>query len=301
MGRDCSPVPAVSIIVVTHESAVDIAACLDSLRRHPPERSHEIIVVDNASRDGTAAIVEEDYPEVRLVRSDRRRGFAANCNAGARLARGTILFLLNPDARVTPGSIDSLAAYLDGHRSVAVVGPRLVYPDGSPQPSARRFPTMAVTLLRRSPLRLLWPDSEGERRHLMLDTAFDQPAMVDWLLGAALTIRASVYSDLGGMDEGYRLYCEDIDLCRRAWEAGGSVVLLSEAVVEHDLSELTRRRFLTRATLWHMRSMARYVRLHGVRRPLFVAAGRRYSDADHTDTIEAPGEASTSGPTSRSW
>ena len=276
--------PAVSVIVVTHNSAADIAACLDSLRHHPPKRSHEVIVVDNASTDGTTAIVEEDYPEVRLVCSDRRRGFAANCNAGARLARGAILFLLNPDARVTPGSVDSLAAYLDAHRSVAVVGPRLVYPDGSPQPSARRFPTMAVTLIRRSPLRLMWPHSARERRHLMLDTAFNEPAVVDWLLGAALTVRASVYMALGGMDEGYRLYCEDIDLCRRAWQTCGSVVLLPEAVVAHDLSELTRRRFITRATLWHMGSMARYVRLHGVRPPP-VKAGRRTSDADQTDRL----------------
>jgi N-acetylglucosaminyl-diphospho-decaprenol L-rhamnosyltransferase len=276
--RGCSPTPAISVIVVTHESAGVIAACLNSLRRHPPERSHEVIVVDNASTDRTASIIEEDYPEVRLVRSDRRRGFAANCNTGARLARGAILFLLNPDARITPGSVDALADYLDAHPSVAVVGPSLVYPDGSHQPSARRFPTTAVTLLRRSPLRLLWPNSEGEQRHLMLDVAFDQPAEVDWLLGAALSLRASVYGDLGGMDERYRLYCEDIDLCRRAWEAGGTVVLLPEAVVEHDLSELTRRRFLTRATLWHMRSMARYVRLHGVRRPT-VGALRPNSDA----------------------
>jgi hypothetical protein len=298
MWRGCSPVPAVSVIVVTHESAVDIAACLDSLRRHPPARSLEVIVVDNASTDGTAAIVEKDYPEVRLVRSDRRRGFAANCNSGARLARGAILFLLNPDARVTSGSVDALAAYLDTHPLVAVVGPRLVYPDGSPQPSARRFPTPAVTLLRRSPLRLLWPHSEGERRHLMLDTEFDRPAVVDWLLGAALALRASEYVELGGLDEGYRLYCEDIDLCRRAWEAGGCVVLQPEAVVEHDLSELTRRRFLTRATLWHMRSMARYVRLHGLRRPAFGAYPGP-SDTDQTDTARVTGAALTSGSSSR--
>jgi hypothetical protein len=286
-------VPAVSVIVVTHDSAVDIGACLDSLRCHAPERSHEVIVVDNASTDGTTAIIEE-YPEVRLVRSDRRRGFAANCNAGARLARGTVLFLLNPDARVTPGAVDSLAAYLDVHASVAVVGPRLVYPDGSPQPSARRFPTVAVTLLRRSPLRLLWPNSAGERRHLMLDTALDQPAAVDWLLGAALTMRATEYMDLGGMDEGYRLYCEDIDLCRRVWDAGRSVVLLPEAVVEHDLSELTRHHFLTRATLWHVRSMARYVRLHGLRRPAGGAGGQP-SVAGHTGRAMARPSSGRSG------
>ena len=283
MGRT-SGMPEVSVIVVTHDSAADVAACLESLRQHPPQRSHEVIVVDNASRDGTAAIIDEGYPEVRLVRSDRRRGFAANCNAGARVARGSILFLLNPDARATPGSIDALAACLDADPSVAVVGPRLVYPDGSPQPSARRFPSVAVTLLRRSPLRLVWPDSAAERHHLMLDTEFDQPAMVDWLLGAALAVRARDYRALGGMDEGYRLYCEDIDLCRRAWQTRGSVVIVPEAVVEHNLSELTRRRFMTRATLWHMRSMARYVRLHGLRPPA-VRAGGGPGAPDHKDGL----------------
>ena len=98
------------------------------------------------------------------------------------------------------------------------------------------------------------------------------------------------------MDEGYRLYCEDIDLCRRAWDAGGSVVLVPEAVVEHDLSELTRRRFLPRATLWHMRSMARYLRIHGVRRPT-ARAGRPNSGSDGVAT---PTGAAWAGSSDRS-
>lgn len=292
-GHGPGPAPEVSVIVVTHDSAGEVPACLESLRRHRPGLPHEVIVVDNASVDGTGDLVEREYPEAHLVRAPRRRGFAANCNAGAKMAKGRILFLLNPDARVMAGSIDCLVSYLDAHPTVAIAGPRLIYPDGSPQSSARRFPTVTVTLLRRSPLRLLWRHSEGERRHLMLDTTLDRPATVDWLLGAALAMPSSVYRDLGGMDESYRLYCEDIDLCHRVWDAGLGVVFVPGTVVEHDLSELTRRRFLTRATIWHMTSMARYVRRHGLRHPQ-AHPGVRPSTTSETGSAPAPTPASRS-------
>lgn len=257
---------AVTVIVVTHESVRYIEACLDSLSDFRAADG-EVIVVDNASEDGTADLVATRYPDVQLVRGTRRRGFAANCNAGAAVAHGQVLLLLNPDARVRSGAIDTLVGRLLGDPAVGIVGPRLVYPDGRPQPSARRFPTAGTTLVRRTPLRLLLPNSAAERRHLMEGEVPDTATSVDWMLGAALVIRAEDYAALGGMDEGYRLYCEDIDLCWRMWERGRQVVLDPAAVVEHDLSELTRRRFFTRATLWHVRSMARFVRLHGLGRP----------------------------------
>jgi GT2 family glycosyltransferase len=268
------PSPDVSVVVVTHQSAADIEPCLSSVREHPPTVGHEVIVVDNASTDGTVELVEEKFPEVTLVRGARRRGFATNCNNGVRLARGRVLVLLNPDTRVMPGAIDGLVAFLDAHPAVAVVGPRLVYPDGSPQPSARRFPTARATVIRRSPLRWALPDTETERHHLMLDEAesMDCARPVDWVLGAAMATRRELYRSLGGMDEGYRLYCEDIDLCWRTWQAGFGVAYLPIAVVEHQLSELTRRRFLTRATVWHVRGMARFTRHHGLR-PSAAAPG----------------------------
>ncbi|HUC37231.1 MAG TPA: glycosyltransferase family 2 protein [Acidimicrobiales bacterium] len=265
-----------SVIVVTHQSAAEIAACLSSLREHGGSRVDEVIVVDNASTDGTCDLVSRDHPEVRLVRGTKRQGFAANCNTGARLATGNTLFLLNPDGRVRPGAIDLLVERLDSDDSIGIVGPRLVYPDGSLQPSARRFPTVGATVIRRTPLRWLLRSSRHESRHLMLDRpgvhTATEPYRVDWLLGAALAISSDLYTRLGGMDEGYRLYCEDIDLCWRTWEAGLEVVQVPEAVVEHDLSELTRHRFLTRATAWHFRSMARFALRHGLRPPTLPPA-----------------------------
>ena len=273
---------AVTVIVVTHESVHDIDACLQSVRATMGDIAHEVVVVDNASIDGTAGRVVTAFPDARLVRSTRRQGFAANCNFGASVARGQTLFFLNPDARLAPGAVGRLLDVLASRPDVAIAGPRMVYPDGSAQASARRFPTASVTLVRRTPLRWVLRHSAAERRHLMLDATdeggtgapstepdghVDGPVEVDWVLGAAVAIRADVYQALGGMDEGYRLYCEDIDLCWRAWEAGFSVAYVPEALVEHRLSELTRRRFLTRATVWHGRGMARFVIRNGLRPP----------------------------------
>ncbi len=277
----------VSVVVVTHESAATIDSCLDSIREHPPGVAYEVIVVDNASSDETVRIVWSGHPDVRVIRRARRHGFASNCNAGAHACRGRALVFLNPDTRVMPGALERLVQFLDQHPTVAVVGPRLVYPDGTQQPSARRFPTVSATLVRRTPVRWVLQDSRVERRHLMVDetpTLTLAPHTVDWVLGAAIAIRADVYKELGGMDDGYRLYCEDIDLCRRAWTAGFSVALLPSAVVEHDLAETTRKRFLTWATVWHVRAMARFARLHGLTPPQMAALAR----VDGAGAMEGP-------------
>jgi N-acetylglucosaminyl-diphospho-decaprenol L-rhamnosyltransferase len=265
---------SVSVIVVTHQSAGYIRSCLASLRRHPAAVHQEVIVVDNASTDGTAEIVASEFPEARLVVAPGRRGFAANCNHGASVATGQTLFFLNPDARVSDGTIDALLSALDSDDSIGLAGPCLVYPDGSPQPSARRFPTVSATIVRRTPVRWLLRDSRHERRHLMVDLrhefASSGPVVlrpVDWLLGAAFVVRADMYRSLGAMDESYRLYCEDIDLCWRVWKSGREVVQVTGVAVEHDLGELTRKKFVTRATIWHYRSMFRFVRKNGLRAP----------------------------------
>lgn len=266
-GDDLHPTGApcdVSVVVVTHESVEDIDACLTSLRAAQKEATFEVIVVDNASHDGTADLVAERHPDVRLIRKTRRSGFSTNCNIGAAAATGKYVLLLNPDTVVRPGTVRSLFDYLDRHADVAAVGPRLVYPDGRPQPSARRFPTMKAAVVRRSPARLLLRNSSTERAHLMLDEHSTERD-ADWLLGAAILVRADALRELGGLDEGYRLYCEDIDLCFRLHRAGWRVRYFPEAVVVHALAETTRQRFFTVKTWWHLRSMARFVRLHGLR------------------------------------
>lgn len=252
----------VTVVIVTHESREDIEACLRSLEAIEDRCSRELVVVDNASTDGTARYVATHHPEVKLLTQTVRRGFSANTNLGAAPARGRHLLALNPDTVVPSGAIDRLVGYLDEHPDVGVVGPRLEYPDGSRQYAARRFPSPVGAAVRRTPLRLLLPSLA--ERHLLRDLSGDAVHDVDWMLGAALLIRGEAFRELGGFDEGYRLYCEDIDLCWRLHEHGWRVQHLGDVVIAHALRELTTRRFLTRRTIWHVRSMARFIRLHGL-------------------------------------
>jgi N-acetylglucosaminyl-diphospho-decaprenol L-rhamnosyltransferase len=252
----------VTIVIVTHESRHDIAACLQSLETIDDRCSREIIVVDNASDDGTAVYVRANHPEVSVLTQTVRRGFSANTNLGAAHARGRHLFVLNPDTVVPSGVIDRLLDHLDANSDVGLVGPRLVYPDGSPQYAARRFPSPMGTAVRRTPLRHLLPAVAD--RHLVRDLGRDSVDDVDWMLGAALLIRGTAFRELHGFDEGYRLYCEDIDLCWRLHEQGWRVQHVGDVAIMHALRELTTRRFLTRRTIWHLRSVVRFIRLHGI-------------------------------------
>jgi N-acetylglucosaminyl-diphospho-decaprenol L-rhamnosyltransferase len=158
-----------------------------------------------------------------------------------------------------PGAVAALAAFMVAHPRCGVAGPKMVYPDGSPQPSRRRFPTVTGTIVRRTPLRKL----VGQRRHLHLDEPPPaEPVQADWMLGGFLLFRRSMLDELGGFDEGFRLYGEDIDLQYRAEKAGWERWYVPEAVVRHGHQAETDKRFLTRRTLWHWRGIVRFVRKH---------------------------------------
>ena len=264
----------VSVVVVTHQSAADIRDCLRSLEPEVAAGWAEVIVVDNASSDGTAELIRSEFGWVRLISNAVRKGFAANSNQGSRYAQGEYLMLLNPDAQLTAGALERMVAHLAAHPAAGVVGPQLRYPDGSLQSSARRFPNLHTTLLRRTPLRLVWKNSAAEQRHLSGADDLSRPSDVDWLLGAALMFRRSTYLAVGGLDEGYRLYCEDMDICWRLHRLGREVHYLPSAIGYHSLSEATRRRFLTRLTWWHFRSMIRVLRRNGLAVLRAGAAGR---------------------------
>src|SRR5262249_19268736 len=149
--------------------------------------------------------------------------------------------------------------FMASHERCGVAGPRMVFPDGSPQPSRRRFPTVIGTVVRRTPLRRVVP----QRRHYHLDEpAPPGPVQADWRLGACLLPRGTMLEELGGFDEGFRLYGEDIDLQYRAREAGWERWYVPGAVVRHEHKAETDKRWLTRRTLWHWRGILRFVRKH---------------------------------------
>jgi GT2 family glycosyltransferase len=156
-------------------------------------------------------------------------------------------------------AVDALRAFMTEHPRCGVAGPRMTYPDGRWQPSRRRFPTVTGTIVRRTPLRRLLP----QRRHYHLDeTPPAEPVEADWMLGGFLLLRRAMLDELGGFDEGFRLYGEDIDLQYRAMLAGWERWYVPAAVVRHEHKAETDKRFLTRRTLWHWRGVLRFVRKH---------------------------------------
>lgn len=258
------PAPEVSIAMVGHEHRNYLDRALSSIYASKTERSFEVVFVDNDSGDGSAEYVEREFPQVHLIRNDRRWGLARNNNLAFSATTGRLFLILNPDTAVSEGAIDRLAQHLDDNPGTGLVGPKLVFPDGRLQLSCRRFPTLRSFVWRRTPVRLLLPEDRRDEKHLMADTHHDQPITVDWLLGAALMVRRELYEELGGMDERFELYCEDIDLCFRIHEAGYDVRYLPEAAVIHDHRAETDKTFLTRRTISHYKSMLRYLMRHGI-------------------------------------
>jgi GT2 family glycosyltransferase len=199
---------------------------------------------------------------IRVLENVRPHGFAANANRGIAETSGEYVLVANPDAVPEPDAVALLGAFAGRHPRCGVAGPQMLYPDGSWQPSRRRFPTVGGTLVRRTPLRTLLRPHRRQTRHYLLDERPTEPVEADWMLGAFLLLRRSMLDELGGFDAGFRLYGEDIDLCYRASRAGWERWYVPAAVVHHGYERTTDRRFLTRRTLWHWSGILRFVRKH---------------------------------------
>jgi len=237
----------VAAVVVSHGHPRELQESLPMLR----EQVDELVVIAN---------IPGSVPEgVEAVHNEQPLGFGTNVNRGAALTTAELVLSANPDAVPEEGAVDALRAFMTDHARCGVAGPRMLYPDGAPQPSRRRFPTVLGTIVRRTPLRLV----VAQRRHFHLDEATPtQPVETDWMLGGFLLLRRTMLDELGGFDEGFRLYGEDIDLQYRAMQAGWERWYVPQAVVRHEHKAETDKRWLTRRTLWHWRGILRFVRKH---------------------------------------
>jgi len=205
----------VSAIVVTYNAAPWIERPLESLRG----TGAEVIVVDNGSTDGTLVLVREQLPEARIVEQENR-GFGAGNNTGMRAASGRYFLLLNPDAWLTEGALEDLVAFLDGHPEAAVVGPRLLNPDGSLQRSVRGYPTPWRLATEYFFLRKLAPHTEA--LNALFGAGFDHKSVreADYLFGACLLVRREAVDSIGGFDEDFFLMSEEVDWLYRFRQAG---------------------------------------------------------------------------------
>lgn len=245
--------PKVSAVVVSHGHAAQLEETLPALAA----QVDELVVVANIP--GSVGALP---PGTRVVENDRPHGFAANVNRGVAAASHELIVVANPDAVPDAGCVAALRDLAVARPRAGVVGPQLFFPDGSWQPSRRRFPTVTGTLVRRTPLRAVLDPWNRQRGHYLLDERPGEPVPADWMLGAFLLLRRAMLDELGGFDPGFRLYGEDIDLCYRAMRAGWERWYVPAAVAVHAYDRQTDRRYLTRRTLWHWRGIARFVRKH---------------------------------------
>jgi len=243
----------VSAVVVSHGHAAELGRLLPAL---VPQVT-ETVVIANVS--GSIAAIPEG---VRVLENSRPLSLAANVNLGIAATSGDYVLNANPDAVPEPDTVRALVEFAEAHSSCGIAGPQLRWPDGTWQPSRRRFPTVRGTLVRRTPLRRFRPPYETQREHYSLDERPAEPTPADWMLGAFLLMRRTMLDEIDGWDEGYRHYCEDIDLGYRAMQAGWERWYVPRAVVTHDYAAVIDRRFLSRHTIWHARGMARFIRKH---------------------------------------
>jgi N-acetylglucosaminyl-diphospho-decaprenol L-rhamnosyltransferase len=223
-----------SIVVVSWNVSGLLRRCLRSVEQSAglSGLQYEIIVVDNASTDGSVAMVGAEYPQVQLVANEKNVGFPAANNQGLARASGRYVLLLNPDTEVIEDALGRLVGFAEVNADVGVAGPMLLNPDGSIQESRRRFPTVGAALFESTwlqpyaPRRLL-------NRYYVLDRPADEAQDVDWVSGAALLARRGAVERVGPMDEGFFMYSEELDWCRRFKDAGWRVSYVPEARIVH--------------------------------------------------------------------
>ncbi len=221
-----------SIVIVNWNVRDLLRKCLHSILANLQPCSLEIIVVDNASGDDSVEMIRAEFPGVHLVVNDENRGFPAANNQGIVIAQGRYVFLLNPDTEIMGDALATMLAFADERPDVGVIGPQLLNPDGSVQSSRRRLPTLASAFFESTWLQPYAPRRLLERYHV-LDRPDDAIQDVDWVDGAALMARREAIEQIGLMDEGFFMYSEELDWCRRFGEAGWRIIYLPTARILH--------------------------------------------------------------------
>ena len=228
---------AVAVVLVTYESAADLPGCLASLPAAADGHALEVVVVDNASSDQSVGIARQ--LDVKVLENHANLGYSRAVNRGAASTGAPWILVANPDTRMEPGSLARLVARGEADPAIGCVGPRLRNPDGSDYPTGRRFPSLLMGTLH-ALLAPHWPGNPATRRYHLTDLDRSRAGEVDWVSGACMLLRRSAFEAVGGFDEAYFMYFEDMDLCLRLARAGWRVVFEPRAAVQHTVGGSTR-------------------------------------------------------------
>lgn len=244
--------PAIAAVLVNYNAGPELREALQSIADELGSRPWEAVVVDNASVDGSEAIATGFAPQVRLIRNRENIGFGRGVNQGLAATTAPLVLIMNPDCRLAAGALTTLEAELLSHATCALVGPRILDPDGTEQGSARGDPDMLTGLFgRTSLLRAVLPWLPVSRRNVVeaIPGASETSLVVEWVSGACLLARREALAAVRGFDERYFLYWEDADLCRRLRAKGYHVRYVPAATAVHRVghSSRTARAFSIRA------------------------------------------------------
>ncbi len=253
----------VSFIIVSWNVRDLLRRCLGSIVPQLEGRVGEIWVVDNASSDGTVEALRAEFPNARVIANAENVGFARGNNQALGQAQGRYFFLLNPDTELCPNALARLIDYMDAHPRVGAAGPRLYYGDGSPQSSRRRFPTLATAFFESTRLQQWFPRHRVLTRYYMLDTSDDVEQEVDWINGSAMFLRREVYAQVGGFDEAFFMYSEELDWCCRIKQAGWSVAYVPSAQVVHHEGKSSEQVAAQRDIRFHSSKVRYFRKYHG--------------------------------------
>ncbi len=254
-----------SIVIVNWNVRELLKRCLRSIISNlqlPTSNSQiKVIVVDNASSDGSVAMMEEEFPQVQLIANSENVGFTVGNNQGIAASRGRYILLLNPDTEIVGDALTTMVEYLDDHPQVGALGPQLLNPNGSIQSSRRRFPTLATAFLESTILQQWFPRNRATRHYYITDRPDDEVQEVDWVTGACLLVRRETVEQVGLLDEGFFMYSEELDWCRRMKAQGWKVIYLPTARVVHHGAQSSEQ-VKSFQHIQFQRSKIRYFRKH---------------------------------------
>ncbi|MCP4613412.1 MAG: glycosyltransferase family 2 protein [Planctomycetes bacterium] len=255
-----------SIIIISWNVREDLRTCICSIEENKPSCTFEVIIVDNASTDGTIEMLKKDFPEIKLIVNHDNRGFAVANNQAINKSQSKYILFLGPDTIIHPKSLDILVEFMDSNEDVGTCGSKLLNADGSIQDSVRRFPSFRGVLYRHTAFKFMGIFKGQYRKWLMYDFINDKQQDVEQVMGAAMLVRKSVIDQVGMMDERFFIYYEEVDLCYRIKQAGWRIVHIPEAVITH-LGGSSSAQIPVSKRIIAMTSMLKFFRKH---RGIFV-------------------------------